>query len=107
VVLDPGIGFGKTVEQNFSLLSGQVDLQRLGLPVLAGWSRKSSLGAVTGRAVDARVFASVAAATLALQHGARVLRVHDVAPAKDAVAVYQACAVNAGHYANDNANNDK
>jgi dihydropteroate synthase len=107
LVLDPGIGFGKTVDQNFSLLTGQLELQRLGLAVLAGWSRKSSLGAVTGRSVDARAFASVAAATLALQHGARVLRVHDVAPTKDAVAVYQACVANAGHYANNIANTDK
>lgn len=90
VVLDPGIGFGKTVAQNFSLVTGQRVLLELGYPVLAGWSRKSSLGAVTGREVGSRTYASVAAACLAMQHGAQVLRVHDVTATKDAVAVYQA-----------------
>jgi dihydropteroate synthase len=92
IVLDPGIGFGKTVEQNFALLAHQDALSRLGWPLLAGWSRKSSLGAVTGQAVAAdRVAASVAAAVLALERGARVLRVHDVAATVQAVAVW--CAV--------------
>ncbi|MEY4506017.1 MAG: dihydropteroate synthase [Pseudomonadota bacterium] len=94
IVLDPGIGFGKTVEQNFALLAHQDALSRLGWPLLAGWSRKSSLGAVTGQAVAAdRVAASVAAAVLALERGARVLRVHDVAATVQAVAVW--CAVQA------------
>jgi dihydropteroate synthase len=91
IVLDPGIGFGKTVEQNFELLSRQSALLDMGLPILAGWSRKSSLGAVTGQSVAAdRVAASVAAAVLALERGARVLRVHDVAPTVQAAAVWRA-----------------
>jgi dihydropteroate synthase len=91
VVLDPGIGFGKTVEQNFELLSRQSALLDMGLPILAGWSRKSSLGSVTGQSVAAdRVAASVTAAVLALERGARVLRVHDVAPTVQAAAVWRA-----------------
>ena len=91
IVLDPGIGFGKTVEQNFELLSRQSALLDMGLPILAGWSRKSSLGSVTGQSVAAdRVAASVTAAVLALERGARVLRVHDVAPTVQAAAVWRA-----------------
>jgi dihydropteroate synthase len=91
VVVDPGIGFGKTVEQNFELLSRQSALLDMGLPILAGWSRKSSLGSVTGQSVAAdRVAASVTAAVLALERGARVLRVHDVAPTVQAAAVWRA-----------------
>jgi dihydropteroate synthase len=91
IVIDPGIGFGKTVEQNFALLAQQDALVGLGWPLLAGWSRKSSLGAVTGQAVAAeRVAASVAAAVLALERGARVLRVHDVAATAQATAVWRA-----------------
>ena len=91
VVLDPGIGFGKTVEQNFELLSRQSALLDMGLPILAGWSRKSSLGSVTGQSVAAdRVAASVTAAVLALERGARVLRVHDVAATVQAAAVWRA-----------------
>jgi dihydropteroate synthase len=91
IVLDPGIGFGKTVAQNFSLLAHQSPLLALGFPLLSGWSRKSSLGAVTGRAVPAdRVSASVAAALLAVERGARVVRVHDVRETVDALKVWQA-----------------
>jgi dihydropteroate synthase len=91
IVLDAGVGFGKTVAQNFSLLARQSDLMALGWPVLAGWSRKSSLGAVTGRDVPAdRVAASVAAALLAVERGARVVRVHDVRETVDALRVWQA-----------------
>ena len=90
IVVDPGIGFGKTVAQNYALLPGQQALSALGFPVLAGWSRKSALGAVTGRAVDERLGASVAASTIALTHGASVLRVHDVAATRDAVRVWLA-----------------
>jgi dihydropteroate synthase len=91
VVVDPGIGFGKTVEQNFELLSRQSALLDMGLPILAGWSRKSSLGSVTGQSVAAdRVAASVTAAVLALERGALVLRVHDVAPTVQAAAVWRA-----------------
>jgi dihydropteroate synthase len=91
IVLDPGVGFGKTVAQNFSLLAHQSRLLALGSPLLAGWSRKSSLGAVTGRELPAeRVSASVAAALLAVERGARIVRVHDVRETVDALRVWQA-----------------
>ena len=91
IVLDPGIGFGKTVEQNFSLLARQQELLVAGYPLLAGWSRKSSLGAVTGRELPAeRVSASVAAALLAVDRGGRVVRVHDVRETGDVLAVWAA-----------------
>ena len=90
IMLDPGIGFGKTVAQNFELLAHQAELLDLGHGLLLGWSRKSSLGAVTDLAVDQRVVPSVAAAVLALERGARVLRVHDVADTLAAVKVWQA-----------------
>ncbi|MDP3884685.1 dihydropteroate synthase [Hydrogenophaga sp.] len=91
IVLDPGIGFGKTVEQNFSLLARQQELLVEGHPLLVGWSRKSSLGAVTGQDVPAeRVSASVAAALLAVERGGRVIRVHDVRETSDALAVWAA-----------------
>lgn len=90
-VLDPGIGFGKTVAQNFSLLARQRELLALGFPLLTGWSRKSSLGAVTGRENPAhRVAASVAAAVMAVENGARLVRVHDVAATVDALHVWRA-----------------
>lgn len=95
LVLDPGIGFGKTVAQNFQLLARQADLLRLGRPVLAGWSRKSSLGAVLSRqgqmpGPDQRQAASVAAALLAVERGASVVRVHDVKETVDALKVWSA-----------------
>ncbi|WP_119154444.1 dihydropteroate synthase [Caldimonas tepidiphila] len=90
IVLDPGIGFGKTVAHNYELLARQRELLGLGYPLLAGWSRKSSLGAVTGRPVDERQTASVAAALAAVLHGARVVRVHDVAMTVDALRVWGA-----------------
>ncbi len=90
IVLDPGICFGKRVEDNFALIAGQRALLDLGLPVLAGWSRKSSLGAVTGRPVGERLAASVAAALAAAHCGARVVRVHDVAETVDALRVWSA-----------------
>jgi len=93
IALDCGIGFGKTVEQNFALLARQAELLALGYPVLAGWSRKSSLGRVTGQVVPAqRVAASVAAAVLAVERGARIVRVHDVRATVDALKVWQAMA---------------
>lgn len=92
IVLDPGIGFGKTVEQNFALLARQRELLSLGYPLLAGWSRKSSLGAVTGLEVGERLQPSVAAALLAVERGARVLRVHDVRATVQALAVWRAMA---------------
>jgi dihydropteroate synthase len=90
VVLDPGIGFGKSIAHNFELLRRQHELLRLGHPLLAGWSRKSSLGAVTGRAAGDRMVASVAAALAAVQQGARIVRVHDVGPTVDALKVWAA-----------------
>lgn len=90
IALDPGIGFGKTVAHNFALLARQPELLALGYPLLAGWSRKSSLGAVTGKPVGDRLIASVAAALAAAQQGARVLRVHDVAETREALQVWEA-----------------
>jgi dihydropteroate synthase len=87
IVLDPGFGFGKTLEHNLALLHGLPDLAVLGYPVLAGLSRKSMLGAITSRPVEQRVAASLAAALLAVQKGAAIVRVHDVAATKDALAV--------------------
>ncbi|MGC2520823.1 MAG: dihydropteroate synthase [Burkholderiales bacterium] len=90
IVIDPGFGFGKTVEHNFALLRNLDRFAELGLPVMAGWSRKSTLGTITGRAATGRLAASVAAALLAVQHGARIVRVHDVAATRDALAVLAA-----------------
>lgn len=90
ILLDPGIGFGKTVEQNFALLARQDVLLGAGYPLLAGWSRKSSLGAVTGLDVDQRMVPSVAAAVLAVDRGASVVRVHDVRETVAALAVWSA-----------------
>ena len=89
---DYGIGFGKTVEQNFALLARQSELLADGYPLLAGWSRKSSLGAVTGQPVNDRLAASVAAALLAVDRGARIVRVHDVRETVAALKVWSATA---------------
>ena len=90
LVVDPGFGFGKTVEHNLTLLRALDRLHALGVPVLAGLSRKGMLGKLTGRAVDARVHASVAAALAAVTRGADIVRVHDVAATVDALKVWQA-----------------
>ena len=90
IVLDCGIGFGKTVEQNFALLARQRELLAAGYPLLAGWSRKSSLGGVTGLAVEDRLAPSIAAAVLAVERGARIVRVHDVRETVAALAVWRA-----------------
>lgn len=91
IVLDPGIGFGKTVAQNFALLGRQRELLASGWPLLAGWSRKSSLGAVTGIEVAGeRMVPSVAAAVLAVEQGASIVRVHDVRETVAALAVWRA-----------------
>lgn len=90
VVLDPGFGFGKSLEHNLALLRGLTASVPDGFTVLAGLSRKSMLGAITGRTVDGRQAASVAAALLAAQKGAKILRVHDVAATRDALAVLAA-----------------
>ena len=90
MVIDPGIGFGKTVEQNFALLAGQREFLRLGLPVLSGWSRKSALGAVTGLSMANRMPPSIVAAVLAVQNGASIVRVHDVLETNEALKVLKA-----------------
>jgi dihydropteroate synthase len=87
IVLDPGFGFGKTVDHNLALLAHLGDIVALGFPVLAGWSRKSSLGRITGRPAEDRLAASLAAALLAVERGARMVRVHDVAATRDALAM--------------------
>jgi dihydropteroate synthase len=90
IVLDYGIGFGKTFEHNFELLRRQRELLAEGYPLLAGWSRKSSLGILTGRPAGERLAASLAAALAAVERGAHILRVHDVAATVDALKVWQA-----------------
>jgi dihydropteroate synthase len=95
LVLDPGIGFGKTVVQNFELLARQSVLMGAGRPLMAAWSRKSSLGAVLAQdgpipPPSERLSASVAAALMAVERGARLVRVHDVKPTVDALRVWQA-----------------
>lgn len=89
LVLDPGFGFGKTVEHNYTLLSRLGETTFDGFPILAGMSRKTMIGTATGRPVGERVVGSVVAALLAAQRGARILRVHDVAQTRDALAVWQ------------------
>jgi dihydropteroate synthase len=90
IVIDPGIGFAKRPEHNLALLMRQVELNGLDWPLLVGWSRKGTLGLVTGRSVEQRLVASVTAALLAAQRGAAILRVHDVAATVDALKVWQA-----------------
>jgi dihydropteroate synthase len=90
IAVDPGFGFGKTVAHNFELLRRLDRIAALGLPVVAGWSRKSTLGAITGRDAGDRLAASVAAALLAVERGARIVRVHDVAATRDALRVLAA-----------------
>jgi len=90
MVVDPGFGFGKTLEHNLALLRELDRVAAAGVPVLAGLSRKSMIGALTGREVGERVFGSVAAALIAAQRGAAILRVHDVAATRDALAVWNA-----------------
>ncbi len=91
IVLDPGIGFAKRPEHNLALLRRQRELvTRLRRPLLVGWSRKGTLGLLTGRAVHDRLAASVAAALAAVHHGAAIVRVHDVAATVDALKVWQA-----------------
>jgi dihydropteroate synthase len=87
VWLDPGIGFGKTVEHNLELIRRLGEIAAIGRPVVVGTSRKSFLGKLTGRAVDERVAGTIATNVLALERGASVFRVHDVAPLKDALTV--------------------
>lgn len=91
ICIDPGFGFGKTVTHNIALLSGIGRMRReLGLPVLAGLSRKSMIGALTGRPVEQRMAGSLAGALAAVAQGSRIIRVHDVAETVDAITVWQA-----------------
>ena len=88
--IDPGFGFGKTVEQNYALLRATRQLRsELGLPILAGLSRKSMIGAVTGRPVEQRLAGSIAGAIAAVAHGAQIVRVHDVAETVDALKIWR------------------
>jgi dihydropteroate synthase len=96
IVIDPGFGFGKTAAHNFVLLRNLRRFAETGLPVMVGWSRKSTLGAVTGRRAGERLAGSIAAALLAVQHGATIVRVHDVAATRDALAVLAALDGNGG-----------
>lgn len=90
IVIDPGFGFGKTLAHNLALLRELNALTELGVPILAGLSRKSMLGTLTGQPVTERLAASVAAAMIAVQHGANIVRVHDVKATMDALKVWQA-----------------
>ena len=90
ILIDPGFGFGKTLEHNLELLRHLDSLRELGVPVLAGLSRKSMLGALTGREAGDRVAASIAAALIAVQRGASIVRVHDVRETVDALKVWNA-----------------
>lgn len=90
IIIDPGFGFGKTIEHNLELLRNLDALNAFGVPILAGLSRKSMLGAITGRDVDDRLVASVAAAMMAVQRGASIVRVHDVRETIDALKILQA-----------------
>ena len=87
IVIDPGFGFGKTLEHNIALLAGLEEFTRDGLPVLAGLSRKSMIGTLTGRAPGERLAGSIALAALAVMHGAAIVRAHDVAATVDAVKI--------------------
>lgn len=90
IAVDPGFGFGKTLEHNIALLRRLDELVVPGLPLLVGFSRKSMLGLLTGRPAPERIYAGVAAHVLAVMRGARIVRVHDVAATRDALAVLQA-----------------
>jgi dihydropteroate synthase len=90
IVVDPGFGFGKTLAHNLTLTKGLQSMKALGVPILVGWSRKSSLGKLVGRPEGERLPASLAMALLCLQRGARILRVHDVRETRDVVRIWEA-----------------
>ncbi len=90
LIIDPGFGFGKTIQHNLKLLNHLDDFGKMHLPILVGLSRKSMLGAITGNKVNQRIHESVSAALLAATKGAKILRVHDVKATKDALAIYNA-----------------
>jgi dihydropteroate synthase len=90
ILLDPGFGFGKTLEHNLQLLDALPELAGLGFPLLVGLSRKSLIAKITGRDIDARLPGSLALAMLAAQGGASILRVHDVPETADVLRILQA-----------------
>jgi dihydropteroate synthase len=90
IVVDPGFGFGKTLAHNLTLTKELQSMKALGVPILVGWSRKSSLGQLVGRPEGERLPASLAMALLCLQRGARILRVHDVRETRDVVRIWEA-----------------
>lgn len=90
IVIDPGFGFGKTVTQNYEMMRRLAEFASFELPILVGVSRKSMIGAITGRPADERVVPSAVLAVIAAQNGASILRVHDVAETADALAVWAA-----------------
>jgi dihydropteroate synthase len=100
LLIDPGFGFGKTLQHNLALLRGLGQFRQLGLPILVGISRKSMLGAITGKPVGERQTASVAAALMAVERGARVVRVHDVAATVDALRLWRAVTDQGWHASN-------
>ena len=87
LILDPGYGFGKTLDHNYQLLNGLPDILNMGYPVLVGMSRKSMIGQLLNRAVNERLAGSIALATIAARMGAHIIRVHDVRETADAVAI--------------------
>ncbi|MGB3620400.1 dihydropteroate synthase [Ketobacter sp. MCCC 1A13808] len=92
IIIDPGFGFGKSVQHNLLLLKHLAQLGQLGLPILVGLSRKSLIGTLLGRPVEERLFGSLAAALIAVQNGARIVRVHDVAATVDVLKIASAVA---------------
>jgi dihydropteroate synthase len=90
IIIDPGIGFGKTAEDNLTLIGHIHDFLEIGCPVLVGASRKSFIGALTGRPVDDRLWASIGAAAAAALLGAHIVRVHDVSETRDALTIVDA-----------------
>ena len=85
IILDPGIGFGKTHEQNLEILHRLSELRIFGMPVLVGASRKGFIGTVTGRDIDNRLYGSISAAVVSVMGGANIVRVHDVSETRDAI----------------------
>ena len=98
IVLDPGYGFGKSQEHNLTLFGRQHELLALGRPLLVGWSRKGTLGKITGRPLGERLAASLGAALAAVARGARIIRVHDVAATVDALKVWRAAGLDGAEF---------
>ena len=90
ILIDPGFGFGKTLEHNLQLFRSLNKLSELGFPMVVGVSRKSMIGEILGKPLDERLFGSVALAMLAVQRGANIIRVHDVAATADVLKVLHA-----------------